>query len=107
MYCDLDKTLVLAGSKKISQGISNSGLPVFRNTPVLKWFVSTDSGSKNDTRLVVLVCPRIAGKSTDVEIEVPLEAESGDVYKTGTGDLKEKKEKEDAAKPWYKRWFGK
>ena len=107
VYCDLDKTLVLAGSKKISQGISNSGLPVLRNTPVLKWFVSTDAGSKNDSRLVVLVCPRIAGKATDVEIEVPLEAESGDIYKTGTGDLKEKKEKEDAAKPWYKRWFGK
>ncbi len=107
VYCDLDKTLVLAGSKKISQGISNSGLPGLRNTPVLKWFVSTDAGSKNDTRLVILVCPRIAGQSTDVEIEVPLEAESKDVYKTGTGDLKEKKEKEDAAKPWYKRWFGK
>ena len=107
VYCDLDKTLVLAGSKKISQGISNSGLPVLRNTPVLKWFVATDAGSKNDTRLVVLVCPRIAGHSTDVEIEVPLEAESKDIYKTGTGDLQDKVDKDRAAKPWYKRWFGK
>ncbi len=107
VYCELDKTLCIAGSKQISQGISNSGLPVFRNTPVLKWFVGSEGGNKSDTRLVILVCPRIAGQNTDVEIEVPLEAESKDVYKTGTGDLKEKKEKEDAEKPWYKRWFGK
>ena len=107
VYCDLNKTLVLAGSKKISQGLSNSGLPGLRNFPVLKWFVAQEGGSKSDTRLVILVCPRLAGQATDVEIEVPLEADSADVYKTGTGDLKEKKEAEDAAKPWYKRWFGK
>ena len=105
--CDLDKTLVLAGSKKISQDVQRSGLPVLRNTPVLKWFVATDSGNKNDTRLVILVCPRISGGANNVEIEVPLQAESGDVYKTGTGDLNEKVEKERAEKPWYKRWFGK
>jgi len=107
VYCDLDKTLVLAGSKKIAQDVQRSGLPGLRNTPVLKWFVATDAGNKDDTRLVILVCPRIAGQNTDVEINVPMEAESAEILGTGTSDLQEKVEKERAAKPWYKRWFGK
>lgn len=106
VYCDLDKTLVLAGSKKIGQDVQRSGLPVLRNTPVLKWFVSTDGDSQSDTRLVILVCPRLADSRKDVQIDVPLSAESQKVYETGTGDLKEKQAKEAAAKPWYKRWFG-
>ncbi len=107
IYCDLDKTLVLAGSKKIGQDVQRSGLPILRNTPVLKWFVGQDNNSKSETRLVVLVCPRVAGQNTDVEIEIPLESESKEVFDTGSEDLQEKKKKEDAAKPWYKRWFGK
>lgn len=106
VYCDLDKTLVLAGSKKIGQDVQNSGLPILRNTPVLKWFVAKDGNSQNDTRLVILVCPRIAGQNTDAQIDIPLESDAGDVYGTGTTDLREKKAEEDAAKPWYKRWFG-
>ena len=107
VYCELGKTLVLAGSKKISQDVQRSGLPILRNTPVLKWFVASDTENKNDSRLVILVCPRVAGSGDNVEIEVPLEAESAEVYKTGSGDLKEKVEQERAEKPWYQRWFGK
>ncbi len=106
VVCELGKTLVVAGSRKIGQDVQQSGLPVLRNTPVLKWFVSTDGTSKNESRLLILVCPRLSSDNENVQIEVPLEQETAGTYEDGTTDLKEKKDAERAAKPWYKRWFG-
>ena len=104
--CDLDKTLVVAGSNKIAQDVQKSGLPILRNTPVLKWFVSTDGGSKSETKLLILVCPRIANETAEAQIEVPLTEQTKGTYKEAKGDLKADVEAKEAAKPWYKRWFG-
>ncbi|MBP5639334.1 MAG: hypothetical protein J6X55_07640 [Victivallales bacterium] len=106
VYCDLDKTLAVAGSQKIAQDVQKSGLPILRSTPVLKWFVSTDGGSKSETRLLILVCPRVAGATPDAQIEVPITEQTQGTYKEAKGDLKADEEAKEAAKPWYKRWFG-
>ena len=107
VYCDLDKTLVVAGSRKLSQGIGQSGLPILRNIPVVKWFVANDSGNKEETRLLILVCPRIASASQETQIEIPLTEETKGAYAEGRGDLQKDEAERKAKLPWYKRWFSK
>ena len=107
IHCGLNKTVVLAGSRKISQSAEKSGLPVLRNTPVLKWFVSEDGKNKSETRLLILACPRLASIDNTVEIEIPVSQETAPTYKEAKGDLKEDIKKKDEEKAWYKRWFGK
>ena len=107
IHCGLNKTVVLAGSRKISQSAEKSGLPVLRNTPVLKWFVSEDGKNKSETRLLILACPRLASADNTVEIEIPVSQETAPTYKEAKGDLKEDIKKKDEEKAWYKRWFGK
>ena len=105
--CGLNKTVVLAGSRKIAQSAEKSGLPVLRNTPVLKWFVSEDGKNKSETRLLILACPRLASADNAVEIEIPVSQETAPTYNEAKGDLKEDIKKKDEEKAWYKRWFGK
>ena len=107
IHCGLNKTVVLAGSRKISQSAEKSGLPVLRNTPVLKWFVSEDGKNKSETRLLILACPRLASAENSVEIEIPVSQETAPTYKEAKGDLKEDIKEKEAEKAWYKRWFGK
>ncbi|MCR4573899.1 MAG: type II and III secretion system protein [Lentisphaeria bacterium] len=107
IYCGLDKTVVLAGSRKIAQNARKSGLPILRNTPVLNWFVSEKGDSKSETRLLILACPRLVTPDSTVEITIPLSKETASTYNEAKGDLKEDLKKKEAAKPWYKRWFGK
>ncbi|MBQ9367717.1 MAG: hypothetical protein IJT83_08045 [Victivallales bacterium] len=106
VVCELDNTVVLAGSKKISEDTSRSGLPVLRNTPVLKWFVSTDGKSADDSRLLILMCPRIVRGNADAKIKIPLSEETGEVYPDAQKDVKTlEEEKDPTPKVWYKRWF--
>lgn len=81
VICELNKTLAVAGSKKLMESTAKSGLPILRNTPVLQWFVSGDSNSGSETRLLILVCPRLARANSDVQIELPLENETGKTLK--------------------------
>lgn len=107
IFCDLDKTLVVAGSQKIAQSTGRSGLPVLRNTPVLKWFVSEDKSNKSDMRLLILACPRIAKYNSDTQIEIPIEQTTAPTYREAKQDVKEleneKKKKE--GKSGIRGWF--
>ena len=94
VLCDLDKTVVVAGSRKISQLTQKSGLPILRNTPVLNWFVSGDVDSENDTRLLILACPRLVKFNPDVQIDIPLEQETTPVYRDARRDNNERIEEE-------------
>ena len=88
-------------------GIGQSGLPILRNIPVVKWFVANDSGNKEETRLLILVCPRIASASQETQIEIPLTEETKGAYAEGRGDLQKDEAERKAKLPWYKRWFSK
>ncbi|MBO4345195.1 MAG: hypothetical protein J5833_05540 [Victivallales bacterium] len=106
VYVDLDKTVILAGSRKIAQETSKSGLPFLRNAPVLSWFVAQDSGSKDTTSLLILVCPRLSKPNADVQIEIPLSEElSGDTKKKGETDTKETIKEQNKKKSFWKRIF--
>ena len=92
VICDLNKTIVLAGSNKIVQDTSKSGLPVLRNTPVLKWFVSEDVNSQTETKLLVLACPRLVKFNPDVQINIPLEETTAPAYRDGKRDNRVRQE---------------
>ena len=107
MFCDLDKTIVVAGSKKIAQDTSKSGLPVLRNTPVLKWFVSEDRDSTTETRLLILACPRLVKSNPDVQIEIPLDQETAGTLRDAQTDNKVREEENKKHSGWlnWLNWF--
>jgi type II secretory pathway component GspD/PulD (secretin) len=108
VICELDKTMAIAGSQKIVQDTQKSGLPVLRNTPVLKWFVAEDSKQMSASRLLILVCPRIQDLSRSPQIEIPLDAETGTTYEEARRDAEEdldaKGRREQGSKSWLD-WF--
>lgn len=92
VFCDLDKTVVIAGSKKISQATKNSGLPILRSTPVLKWFVSSDVDNLSEITLLILACPRLVKANPDVQIEIPLDQQTAPTYRDSKRNNKERME---------------
>ena len=104
VYVDLDKTIILAGSKKIAQDTSKSGVPGLRHVPVLNWFVAQDSGSKENTSLLILACPRLQKPNNDVQIEIPLSEEfSGDTKKKAETDNKQTIKEQNKKKSFWQR----
>ena len=108
IVCELNKTIAIAGYKKIVQDTQKSGLPILRNTPVLKWFVSENSTQEGASQLLVLVCPRIQNLSNSPQIEIPLDVETGKTYETARrdaeSDLDAKGRKNPESKSWLD-WF--
>lgn len=107
VFCDLNKTIVIAGSRKIAQDTSRSGLPVLRNTPVLQWFVSEDRNSSSDSRLLILACPRLVKFNPDVQINIPLEQETAPTYRDARRDNLEREEENQRYRGWlsWLNWF--
>ena len=109
VLCDINKTIAVAGSQKIAQDTQKSGLPVLRNTPVLKWFVSDDSNQQTASRLLILVCPRIQSAATSPQIDIPLEKETGkafsDVQKDTKEELDNRGRKSGGWFDWFPDWF--
>ena len=104
IYVDLDKTVILAGSRKIAQQTSKSGLPILRQVPVLSWFVSQDSGSKDNTSLLILASPKLVKSNDDVQIEIPLSEEySAETKKLGETDTKQTIKEQNKKKSFWKR----
>ena len=107
VFCDLDKTIAVAGAKKLMESTSKSGLPILRNTPVLQWFVSGDSNSGSDTRLLILVSPRLATHDPNVQIEIPLEQETAPTLKESqeTNDERAERKKKYHGALYFMNWF--
>lgn len=107
VLCELDKTIVVAGSRKIGQDTQKSGLPILRNTPVLKWFVSEDSDSENETRLLILACPRLVKFNPNVQINIPLDQETAPTYRDAKRNNNERIQEEKRYRGWlsWLNWF--
>jgi Flp pilus assembly secretin CpaC len=103
VFCDLDKTIVIAGSKKIAEDTSNSGLPILRNTPVLKWFVSEDRNATTETRLLILACPRLV-KADQVTISIPVSDQTAPTFEDSQKDNKTREEEKKPHRSWL-NWF--
>lgn len=107
VFCDLGKTIAVAGAKKLMESTSKSGLPILRNTPVLQWFVSGNSNGGSDTRLLILVSPRIATHNPNVQIEIPLEQETAPTLMESqeTNDERIERKKKYHGALYFMNWF--
>jgi len=107
IYCDLDKTIVLAGSKKMMENTTRSGLPILRNTPVIKWFVAGDNESYTETRLLILISPRLIKNNPEAQITIPLDQETKTTYNDSKRSNEERIEEKKAFSGllYWLNWF--
>lgn len=107
VFCDLNKTLAVAGAKKLMETTAKSGLPILRNTPVLQWFVSGDANSGSETRLLILIAPRLATHNPNVQIDLPLEQETAPTLKESqeTNDERIERKKKYHGALYFMNWF--
>lgn len=87
---ELDKTIVMGGTQKMTHSLNNSGTAFLRNIPVLKWFTSTDSETSEELKLIVLISPRRIKENKSLQIEKPIRESTGSTYKEVTGIKGEK-----------------
>lgn len=105
VFCDLDKTIAIAGSERIAQETQQSGLPILRNTPVLNWFVSEHGDMKQASRLLVLVCPRLVKSDAAPQIEIPLDQETASTYPSAQKDTKQELEDRNRTHTGFWSWL--
>ena len=105
MFCELNKTIAIAGSKRIAQETQQSGLPILRNTPVLNWFVSEHGDMKQASQLLVLVCPRLVKGDATPQIEIPLDQETSNTYPAAQKDTKQELEDRNKKHTGFWSWL--
>lgn len=102
-------TLVSGFMDLVDKNTPPSGLPFFRSTPVLNWFVADSGKEVSDRKLVIMICPEIVdntkagGVGTDDQINKPL-----DYYRDRTTDqvLDDRREKKAHTGFWsWLDWF--
>ena len=59
--CPVGKTIVLAGMKSLVEQSSMEGVPFLRSVPAISWFFSEKNTRKEDSKVLILMSPRIAG----------------------------------------------
>lgn len=80
----IGRTTLIGGFKDmIDKNTPPSGLPIFRSTPILNWFVADSGRELNDKKLVIMVCPEIVDNTQDAkpdvnkEINIPVQEDIG------------------------------
>ena len=63
--CPLGQTMVLAGMKSLVEQSSNEGVPFLRSVPAISWFFSEKNRRKEDSKVLILMSPRIAGTTIE------------------------------------------
>ncbi len=76
--CPVGKTLVLAGMKSLVESSSHEGVPFLRSVPAVSWFFSEKNNLKEDSKVLILLSPQIAGQAVEaapVSVETATTAE--------------------------------
>jgi hypothetical protein len=63
--CPIGQTMVLAGMKSLIEKSSTEGVPFLRSVPAISWFFSEKNNLKEDSKVLILLSPRIAGATTE------------------------------------------
>jgi type II secretory pathway component GspD/PulD (secretin) len=59
--CPLGQTIVLGGMKSLIEQSSTEGVPFLRSVPAISWFFSEKNNVKQDSKVLILLSPQIAG----------------------------------------------
>lgn len=65
LNCPLGQTMVLGGMKSLVEQSSNEGVPFLRSVPAISWFFSEKNNLKQDSKVLILLSPQIAGATTE------------------------------------------
>ena len=100
----LGETVAIGGMKDVIEESSGpSGIPFLRKIPVLNWICAENSDSFNDSQVLLLIYPQVAGRTPP--LRVPPSAETADTLeKSGKSNAQRTKEAE-AKKSFWERWF--
>ena len=104
---DFNKTAIIGGFKEVTRNISNNGLPIFRNTPVIQWFTAQQNEEVNKADLLILACPRVYQDSNEVQIEIPVTKQVSPIAKDINKTNSEYKEEQKKYSGWlyWLNWF--
>ena len=65
LNCPIGQTMVLAGMKSLIEQSSTEGVPFLRSVPAISWFFSEKNNLKQDSKVLILLSPQIAGATTE------------------------------------------
>ena len=93
----LGETIALGGMKDMVEESSGpSGIPYLRKVPVLKWFCAETTESLNDSQVLMLVYPQVAGRTPP--LKMPPSAETADTLAESEKSNKERTEEAEQKK---------
>ncbi len=62
--CPIGQTMVLGGMKSLIEQASNEGVPFLRSVPAISWFFSEKNRLQEDSKVLIMISPQIAGATT-------------------------------------------
>jgi Flp pilus assembly secretin CpaC len=65
LNCPIGQTMVLGGMKSLIEQSSSEGVPFLRSVPAISWFFSEKNNLKEDSKVLILLSPQIAGATTE------------------------------------------
>jgi len=85
LNCPIGQTMVLGGMKSLVEQSSTEGVPFLRSVPAISWFFSEKNNLKQESKVLILLSPQIAGATTEArpvsEQTVPVIEESNKTTK--------------------------
>ena len=101
----LGETVALGGMKDMVEESSGpSGIPYLRKIPVLNWVCAEKSDSFNDSQVLLLIYPQVAGRTPP--LKMPPSAETADTLgESGKSNRERSREAEEKKKSFWDRWF--
>ncbi len=105
IQCKLGETVALGGVRELTEGVSGpSGIPFLRRVPVLNWICAETGESFNDSKILILVYPQVAGKTP--ALKMPPSAETRNTLHESEINAKNRSESiRKSKKSFWERWF--
>ena len=101
----LGETVALGGMKDMVEESSGpSGIPFLRKIPVLNWVCAEKTDSFNDSQVLLLIYPQVAGRTPP--LQVPPSAETANTLEeSGKSNRQRAREADEKKKSFWDRWF--
>ena len=100
----LGETVALGGMRDmIEESSGPSGIPFLRKIPVLSWVCSENTESFNDSQVLLLIYPQVAGRTPPLQL--PPSAETANTLEESGKSNKQRTQESDAKKSFWDRWF--
>ncbi|MBQ9502629.1 MAG: pilus assembly protein N-terminal domain-containing protein [Lentisphaeria bacterium] len=100
----LGETVALGGMKDVIEESSGpSGIPFLRKVPVLNWICAENTDSFNDSQVLLLIYPQVAGRTPP--LRMPPSAETSNTLEKSQKSNAERTKEAEKKKSFWERWF--